>query len=108
MTIIRNNVLIVCDSFKRGDKEAFAFFYNLYVDELYRYGTKLCNDEELVKDTIHEVFIDLYLKRENNKTNPENLKYYLILALKRSLIKRLKKNRKIVDEDAASVKLIVN
>ena len=40
-------------------------------------------------------FLDLYLKREKNKKNPENLKYYLILALKRILIRKFKQNRKM-------------
>ena len=53
-------------------------------------STKLSMNKELVKDAIQEVFLDLYLKREKNKTNPENLKYYLILSLKRNLIKKLK------------------
>lgn len=85
-------------SFISGDKEAFAFLYNQHVDILFRYGTKLTPNEELVKDSIQEIFLDLYLKRAKNKTNPENLKYYLILALKRSLIKKLKRNRKLVNE----------
>lgn len=81
-------------SFRLGDKEAFATIYNQHINTLYRYGTKLCADDEIVKDAIQEVFLDLYLKREKNNTNPENLKYYLILSLKRNLIKKLKKERK--------------
>lgn len=84
-------------SFQSGDKEAFAYIYNLHVEVLFHYGTKLTNDDEMVKDAIQEVFLDLYLKREKNKTNPENLKFYLLLALKRNLIKKLKRNRKLVD-----------
>lgn len=79
-----------------GNKEAFAHIYKIYLNPLYLYGTKLCNDESLVKDAIQEVFLDLYLKREKNKTNPGNLKFYLILALKRNLIRKLKRNRKIL------------
>lgn len=80
--------------FKDGDKEAFAFFYNMYIDSLFNYGLKICSDEDTVKDAMQEIFIDLYLNREKNKTSPENLKYYLFLALKRNLVKRLQKNRK--------------
>jgi len=86
-------------NFLLGDKEAFAYIYNLHVEALFHYGTKLSNDSEMVKDTIQEVFLDLYLKRKKNKTNPENLRYYLILALKRSLIKKLIKKRKLVEEE---------
>lgn len=80
--------------FKDGDKEAFAIFYNLHIDRLYQYGLKLSNDEDTIKDAIQEVFLDLYLKREKNPTTPENLKYYLLLALKRNLIKKLKSGRR--------------
>lgn len=81
-------------NFKEGDKEAFAIFYNLHVDRLYKYALKLCHDDDTVKDAIQEVFLDLYLKRAKNKTTPENLKYYLLLALKRNLIKKLKSKRR--------------
>ncbi len=72
----------------------------VYINELYHYGTKLCVDESLVKDAIQEVYIDLYLKRERNHCHPANLKFYLILALKRNLIKKLKQNRRIQNEDS--------
>lgn len=80
--------------FKDGDKEAFAIFYNLHIDRLYQYGLKVSNDEDTIKDAIQEVFLDLYLKRAGNQTTPENLKYYLLLALKRNLIKKLKTKRR--------------
>lgn len=93
-----NSNSVIWKSFIAGDKEAFALLYNQHVEALYRYGTKLCTDDNLVKDAIQEVFLDLYLKRHKNKTNPENLRWYLILALKRNLIKKLKHNRKLVDK----------
>ena len=84
----------VWEKFLDGDKEAFAEIYNVFVDDLFRYGSKLCNDEELVKDVIHEVFLDLYLNRKNKKVFVTGLKFYLILALKRSLIRKIQRNRK--------------
>jgi RNA polymerase sigma factor (sigma-70 family) len=90
---------IIWEKFLEGDKEAFAHLYNLHVEALYRYGTKLCPDDNLVKDAMQEVFLDLYIRREKNKTNPGNLRWYLILALKRNLIKKLKRNRRLVDEE---------
>lgn len=80
--------------FKTGDQEAFAIIYNQHVDKLYAYGTKLCKDEEAVKDALQELFLELFLKREKIKVSPENLKFYLILALKRTLIKKLQSERK--------------
>jgi RNA polymerase sigma factor (sigma-70 family) len=100
---VENRNSIIWKSFLAGNKEAFAHLYNLHVEALYRYGTKLCTDDSLVKDAIQEVFLDLYLKRAKNKTNPENLRYYLILALKRNLIKKLKRNRRLVEEEACEL-----
>ncbi len=89
-----NNISILWKSFLAGDKEAFAHFYNLHVNALYSYGVKLCTDDDIVKDAIQEVFLDLFMKRNKNKSEPENLRFYLILALKRNIIKKLQRNRK--------------
>jgi RNA polymerase sigma factor (sigma-70 family) len=92
--------------FKEGDMEAFAIFYNLHIDRLYQYGHKLCHDDDTIKDAIQEVFLDLYLKREKNNTTPENLKYYLILALKRNLIKKLKSRRRFNEGEISEGNLV--
>jgi len=92
-------------SFKEGDKEAFAIFYNLHIDCLYQYGHKFCIDDGTIKDAIQEVFFDLYMKRANNNTAPENLKYYLFLVLKRNLIKKLKLRRRFDSVEISEDKL---
>ena len=85
----------VWSRFKSGEQEAFAILYNQHVDQLYSYGARLCKDEEAVKDALQELFLELYLKREKITTDPENLRFYLLLALKRTLIKKLQSDRKI-------------
>lgn len=86
--------LVIWNLFKSGDKEAFAILYNLHIDKLYNYGSKLCKDKETVKDSIQELFLELYLKRDKMSIPPQHLKYWLILALKRNLIKKLQMERK--------------
>ena len=94
--VVNNDSLAnVWSRFKVGDQEAFAILYNLHIDNLYSYGTKLCKDEEAVKDALQELFLELFLKREKTKIVPENLKFYLLLALKRNLIKKLQSGRRI-------------
>ncbi len=85
----------VWSRFKSGEQDAFAILYNQHVDPLFSYGLKLCKDEEAVKDALQELFLELYLKREKINTDPENLRFYLLLALKRTLIKKLQSDRKI-------------
>jgi RNA polymerase sigma factor (sigma-70 family) len=86
----------VWSRFQSGDKEAFAILYDLHINALYSYGAKLCKDEDAVKDALQEVFMDLYLRRNKLNLDYEKLKYYLLLALKRSLIKKMEAGRKLV------------
>lgn len=90
---------IVWNRYRRGDQEAFAIFYNLHIDHLYHYGTKLCKDSDTLKDSLQELFLEFFLSRERISTMPENLKYYLMLALKRNLVRKLKAG-KLVTHDA--------
>ena len=80
--------------FKQGDKEAFSRLYELYVDVLFSYGTKISADTELVKDCIHEVFMDLHRHR-NSLSDVSNIKFYLFMALKHLLLRRIKRERKL-------------
>ena len=82
--------------FKDGDKEAFTRLYELYVDVLFSYGTKISGDKDQVKDCIHEVFLLLYRQRKN-LSSISNVKFYLFKALKNVLLRRIKKERKFTD-----------
>ncbi len=80
--------------FQQGNQVAFAHVYNRFIDVLFRYGSKICANEHLVLDAIQEVFIDLYLRREKIASDPAHVKYYLLLALKRNIFKKIHYNRK--------------
>ena len=82
--------IIWCD-FKEGSITAFEKIYNQYVDLLYRYGTKISSDDDLVKDSIQQLFVELYSSRERLSV-PENIEFYLLKALKRVLIHKITKN----------------
>jgi RNA polymerase sigma factor (sigma-70 family) len=88
----------VWSRFQSGDKEVFAILYNLHINSLSSYGTKLCKDKEAVKDALQEIFLDLYLRRNKLNLDDEKLKYYLLLALKRSLIKKMEAGRKLIHQ----------
>ncbi len=49
--------------FKGGSDQALSLLYSQYVNALFSYGLKICNDEQLVKDCIQEIFINLIDKR---------------------------------------------
>jgi len=95
--------LVIWTRFKSGDQEAFAVLYNQHINTLYSYGTKLCKDKDVVKDALQDLFLELFLHRDKIRISPENLKFYLLLALKRNLIKKLKAGRKVTHEFNESV-----
>lgn len=80
-----------------------ALVYNLYVDDLFTYGTYLGFDGEVVKDAIHDIFFKLSTDK-NRLNNVSNVKFYLLRSLKNRLIdiyKRQKGQIPLEEIDAA-------
>jgi RNA polymerase sigma factor (sigma-70 family) len=64
--------------------------YNTYVDDLFKYGSVLSCDRELVKDCIQDVFVNLYMK--SDRLNAVVVWPYLKRSLKNKIIdKRIRK-----------------
>lgn len=74
--------------FKKGSNTAFEKIYYRYIDLLYRYGSKITKDRDLLNDSIQQLFLELYTSREK-LADPDNLEFYLVKALKRIVIHRL-------------------
>lgn len=75
-----------------GKPKAFEAIYNTNVDSLFAYGMKIYPDYDLVKDCIQDVFIDMFENR-NRISSPNNLKFYLFKVLKRTIFRKIKKER---------------
>lgn len=90
--------------FKNGSDHAFEKIYFQYVDVLFRYGIKVCNNREEVKDCIQQLFLELFASRERLST-PDNPERYLLKSLKRILIQRMNKEQclEYVDSYALNV-----
>ena len=80
---IRTQELVA--QFCSGDDKAYAELYDMYIQMLYNYGLKLTSDQELLKDCVHDVFVKVYLKR-NEKNAIKNLCSYLLISLKNRLL----------------------
>lgn len=76
--------------FKDGNHLAFSTLYDHYADILFRYGCSISRDNQMVEDSIQDIFIYLW---NNRGTTPdiENVKYYLLKVLRRDLLKKIKK-----------------
>lgn len=78
--------------FQKGDHSALGdIFHDLY-KELYYYGLKLVSIPDLVKDTIQDVFVEIWSRKQKmNEVN--NIKAYLFVAIRRDLLRRIDKLR---------------
>ncbi len=80
----------IWDDFRKGKSYALSHIYYQHVQLLFRYGKKFCMDDELVKDTIQDIFFDLIRTRKNlGKT--DNIRFYLMASFRRKLAKAMKR-----------------
>ncbi|UAB83239.1 RNA polymerase sigma-70 factor [Zunongwangia sp. SCSIO 43204] len=71
---------------KQGNQIAFKQVYDKYWDRLYMYCFKILNDTWLVEDVLHEVFTQIWIRKEELEIT--NLKSYLFNAVRnRALLK---------------------
>ncbi|WP_019991450.1 RNA polymerase sigma factor [Rudanella lutea] len=76
----------VWQAFQQGDEEAYTSLYRTHIRPMYRYGMSLTPiSEAFVLDCIHDVFAEIWIKR-NRLGQPENVRFYLLKALKTRMI----------------------
>jgi RNA polymerase sigma-70 factor (ECF subfamily) len=81
-------------SFQKGDEGAYTQLYQLHIKAMYRYGLSLvAASESFVLDCIHDVFTELWAKRERLSI-PDNIRYYLLKALKNRIMHLLERKEK--------------
>jgi RNA polymerase sigma factor (sigma-70 family) len=89
----RENEPEIWRSFTAGNQQAYSYIFVEYKDMLYSYGLTIVADEELVCDSIQELFLDLWLKRQN-LAQVNTIKYYLLVAFRRLLISKIEIRKK--------------
>ncbi|MEQ8552055.1 MAG: sigma-70 family RNA polymerase sigma factor [Cyclobacteriaceae bacterium] len=86
------------DDFRNGDDGAFVFIYKDYIQRLYNIGRQVTNSEELVKDCLHDFFLELRSRRETLGST-DNIKLYLFKSFRRKIIKYLEKEIRFTSSD---------
>lgn len=82
------------DELRRGDKQALRRIYDQEVDYLVNYGMKVFGDLIKVQDAIHDLFVDLWQKREG-LGETTSIRKYLAVSLRRRVIAYTKKTSRI-------------
>ena len=89
----------IWDDFRNGENYALSHVYYQHVQILHRYGKKFSNDEELIKDTIQDLFFDLIRTREN-LGETDNIKFYLLRSFRRKLARSSKSSDEHLELEA--------
>lgn len=89
-------------SFKKGDLKAYEGLFNLFYQDLYGYGLKLCSRTELVRDSIQSLFVTLWDRKEH-LGEVRSVKAYLLASLRRKILKTLRQERKTSTLDLLQV-----
>lgn len=74
------------DDFKVDKPYALPKIYHDNIQYLFRYGKKFTSNQEVIKDSIQELFYDLIRTRKNLGFT-DNIRFYLFKSLKRILIR---------------------
>ena len=77
------------NAFREGSEQAFTAIFVEQYDALYNYGMKLVNEEELVRDSIQELFQKLWERRASLEA-VEVVKPYLFKVLRNRISDNLK------------------
>ena len=93
MTGEENN--IACwEGIRKGNKQAFFDLYNNTYFHLVRFGLKITANDELVKDSVTQLFLQIWEKRQRLNAVTQ-VRAYLFTALRRMLIDQLEYHAKI-------------
>ena len=78
---------------KKGDKTALSELFNRYYDFLLHYGLKITPDDFIVEECIQELFV--YLFEAGDRLGAvENIKAYLFTAIRRRILKKIKREHR--------------
>lgn len=82
--------MLLWNTFREGNRDAFARIYNVYINDLLSYGYRITSNRQLIKDSIQDLFLHLWLHREN-LSGTDSIKYYLFRSLRNRILKNIEK-----------------
>jgi RNA polymerase sigma factor (sigma-70 family) len=86
-------------NFKGGDFASLGILFEIHYQEIFYYGIKIVALPEMVKDAIQDLFADVW-ERRDKMVSVDNFKAYLIISLRRELVRRITRIRKETSSDA--------
>jgi len=93
----------IWNDFRQGDKEAFSALYRRFFKLLIQSGLKITSDLDLIKDCVHDLFVNIWNSRTSLST-PDSVNSYLVISLRREILRQLKKSR-LVQADIEKIEI---
>ena len=90
---VRGSEVELWNSFRSGNRQALDTIFEKYVRVLYSYGRNMTADQDLISDCIQDIFLELWTKRTRLSTEVNSIKYYLIKAVRRRILRKLSSAR---------------
>lgn len=76
------------NKFRKGDRHAFALIYKIHIAELLSYGYRVTSNQQLIKDSIQDLFLHIWLHR-GKLSETTSIKYYLFRSLRNRILQNL-------------------
>ncbi len=81
---------------KAGDQTALKGIYESHIGALLQYGKRFSRDSQQIEDCIHDLFVNLW-KNRTGLGMTDSIRRYLLVALRRSIIRKVGKSNKTKD-----------
>ena len=78
----------------QNELENYRNLYTRFYNKLYNYGHKFTADITLIEDSIQDIFL-AYWKRKNTRQAPDAISSYLFSAFRYSLFKKITRERRL-------------
>jgi RNA polymerase sigma factor (sigma-70 family) len=77
--------------FRQGDRDAFRQIYQLFAGDLLNYGYKVSGDIQLIEDSVHDLFVEIWQRRAN-LSETDSIRFYLFRALRNKISTSQRRN----------------
>ncbi|MEM1120765.1 MAG: sigma-70 family RNA polymerase sigma factor [Bacteroidota bacterium] len=89
--------LLLWQALKAGKKSALERIYSTHIAGLLKYGRKFSRNDQVIEDCIQDLFIELWKNRAGLGMT-DSIQRYLLVALRRKIIRQLDKSKKWVSD----------
>ena len=84
-------------AFRQGNIIAFERIYETHAAVLLSYGKRLCNDHDLVKDLVQDIFVDLWARRQTLR-DLHTIRFYLFRVMRNRLARQHQQTPTLVSD----------